>query len=176
MNREISKNPSLDNMNPPTLNKIDSLNIYNFLKKSYPANSMPVTKKKAILSLSFVWMLAIVICVLLFFWNRTTNNDDLYSFTPLKVSSDQKNLFDKNCLNQKKYLNPTDAFVFVKINRKYVITAFPANQTPETNFTAKNFIQKTSGAERTTATRIIRKLNPRTPAKKEDFSIKPVIR
>jgi hypothetical protein len=158
------------------LNKMDSLNTYSFLKKNSPANSIPETKRKAILSLTFVWLLAIIICLLLFPWNKTTNNDDIHSFKSLHVSSDEKTLFDKNGLNQKEYVNPTDAFVFVKINRKYVITPFPANQIPETNLSAENYMQNTFTTEKTSATKIIRKIKPGTPVKKEDFAIKPLIR
>jgi hypothetical protein len=157
-----------------TQNNLTAENNSDYSDSLMPAgNTIDLVKKKATLSLFFVWLVTAIICCLLFILNRSTDFDDTSAFNNLNESAGYEGLFHKNTSYQKINTNPNEAFVFVNINRKYIITRYPSHQNPETDVTAKNTTQKSQPVNNSaTATKVIRKFNPAAKKIIEDFSIK----
>lgn len=139
----------------------------------HAVNTISFVKKKANRSLIFVWLITAIICCLLFTLNRSADIDNISSFNNLNENPDHDGLFNKKADSRKINANPSEAFVFVNINKKYIITRYPSNQVPETNLTTKDFTQKTEPFNNSAkVTRVIRRLNPVAKKPTEDFSIK----
>lgn len=134
---------------------------------------LSAAKKKVRFSLLFIWLIAAAVCGLVFTLNRVSeNSDSVLSYLFITNSGDER-LFQNKSNLQTQNANPTNAFVFVNINRKYVITSYPSNKQTEANFTSKNDSQKNRpGITGSSTTKVIRKRNP-TLKKQVDFSIKP---
>lgn len=133
-----------------------------------------IVRKKAAMSLIFIWVALAIICFLLFYLNGSTNNNDLSAVYTAKENPGSEGLFNKNGRHQKTITNPNDAFVFVKINRQYIITPFSSNQQPETDITTANYRQKDRPLGDVVAvTKVIKKITPSVKKDNSGFEIKP---
>jgi hypothetical protein len=137
-------------------------------------NSGDDVRKRTMFSLIIVWAASAIMCLLLFLLSGPAEKNDSDSIDSLVKNADREGLFHKNRRYQKTNADPNDAFVFVKFNRKYIITPYPSNQQPESFLTAENFKKKNqSSDDAVTATKVIRRLKKTAKNNSKDFSIKP---
>jgi|GEM_PF-4817775 len=138
-------------------------------------NAAYEVKKKTTPLLIFVWGVSAIMCLLLFFLNESAQNNDIHSFNTFNEKSGHEGLFYKNSSQQKINTNPNDAFVFVKINRQFILTQYPSNQLAESYLTSEKFMQKNVPAHgAVSATKVIRRLKPNSKKMAKNFSIKSI--
>lgn len=120
-----------------------------------------VVNKKSFISLLVIWLSAILISTILL----TGFKEPAYRNKPLKEFSNQ-NL----SVNTPEYQYPSNAIVFVKTNKKFVITRFAINP----NLTPKNHNPESSHRNTTASSVIIHPLKKPLKKQKESFTIRRI--
>ncbi|MEO9022147.1 MAG: hypothetical protein ABI237_07275 [Ginsengibacter sp.] len=124
--------------------------------------------------IAFIWLSAFLLSAVLLFWKHTlstrySKNTDINNY-----NGNLAGLFSVSELNKRTF-EESEVFLFVKMNRKLILTRYPSNQQPlvETPFSEKNEFPQKSSLNIST-TKVIKKIKQPEHLPNEDFSIKPV--
>lgn len=126
-----------------------------------------LVRKKATAAVLFIWATGIIFSVSLFLI-KDINQNAINNLQGFDENSGNNRLFYVSDFGKRKKAEP-EAFVFVRLNRKFILTNFPSHKVP--------VMAAVDSADEDTSsnyTKIIPKIEHVSQKEHKDFSVKPV--
>jgi hypothetical protein len=124
-------------------------------------------KKHAIIALSIIWTVSMGIFIyLMFFFNKREVAKDFFKNPAI---SSGNNFAGTTESSESKFNTVNDAYVFVNINKKHILTKFVSLTAPESKYPQKN----ENDPAKTTVKKINKIIKAISSSNSSDFSIKP---
>jgi hypothetical protein len=124
--------------------------------------------------IAFIWLSAFVLSVVLLSWKYSLSTRYSKNIGVNDTNENEARFFSASELN-KKTAEESEVFLFVKINRKLILTRYPSNLQPLVE-TPSSDISKfpREGNLNISSTKVIKKIKRPGRQAHDDFSIKPV--
>jgi hypothetical protein len=124
-------------------------------------------KKHAIIALSIIW--AASMCIFIYLMLFFDKQDVTKEFFKTAVISANNNVADVTEIPESKLNTVNNAYVFVNINKKHILTKFVSITASE----SRNQLKSENDPAKATVKKINKIIKSKTTTKSSDFSIKP---